>query len=84
MILSRGGVAKLRDSVSKPTFGLVLVKPPTWHVPQALLNNRFPRFTCSEVIITLFPFASRVTVRVSSSSSSASTPLMLLAKKKRG
>ena len=29
VILSLGGVAKLRDSISKPTLGLVFVRPPT-------------------------------------------------------
>ena len=77
-MLSRAGVAKLKDSVSKPTLGFVFVRPPTWQVPQALLNKRLPRFTCSGVRTTLLPFASRVTVLVSSSSSSALTGVTLL------
>eukprot|EP00967_Tisochrysis_lutea_P158950 scaffold327044_cov569-Tisochrysis_lutea.AAC.3 len=28
-MLSRGGVAKLKASTSKPTFGFVFVRPPT-------------------------------------------------------
>ena len=70
-MLSRDGVAKLSDSVSKPTFGLVFVKPPTWQMAQALLNRRLPRFTCSGVKITLFPLLSKGTVLVSSSNSNA-------------
>jgi len=81
-MLSRAGVAKLSDSVSKPTFGFVFVKPPTWQIAQALLNKRFTRLTCYGVITTLFPFASRGTVLVSSSNSNALTEEILVLKKR--
>ena len=68
--------------MSKPTLGFVFVRPPTWHIPHALLNRRFPRFTCSGVNTTLFPLASRETVLVSSSNSKALADPMLLVNKR--
>ena len=50
----RGGVAKVNASVSKPTFGFVLVIPPVWQTLHVLKNKRFPRFNCSGVIVTFF------------------------------
>ena len=56
--------------------------PTLYYVPTALLNRRLPRLTCSGVITTLFPLASRGTVLVSSSSSNALTDEMLVLKKR--
>ena len=61
-MLSRRGVAKLKASESKPTFGFVFVIPPTWQAPQVALKRRFPRFTCSGVNIIVLPDESATTV----------------------
>ena len=70
-MLSRRGVAKLKASGSKPTFGFVFVIPPTWQAPHVALNKRLPRFTCSGVKTTVLPDPSATTVRVASSKSIA-------------
>lgn len=64
MILSRRGVAKLKASGSKPTFGFVFVIPPIWHAPHVALNKRLPRLTCSGVKTVVLPEESTVTVLV--------------------
>ena len=69
--MSRRGVAKLKASGSKPTFGFVFVIPPTWQAPHVALNKRLPRFTCSGVKTIVFPDESETTVRVASSKSIA-------------
>ena len=70
-MLSFTGVAKLSDSVSRPTLGFVFVIPPVWQAPQVALNKRLPRFTCSGVKTVVFPALSTSTVRVASSKSIA-------------